>query len=346
MRTLLPGALVAVAILAPATPASAAPATTVCTIADDRLDELSGMLATGDGYVVVNDGADLASHRRIFFLNSRCRVTRTVPYASRPRDTEDLARGAGGTVWVADIGDNGRNRGTVALWKLAPGAGRATLHRLTYPDGPHDAEALLVTAGGSPIVVTKDARLYTAAAPGTATTRLTAAGEVSLPSSTTSNPFSFLGRAAVTGAAASPDGRHVVLRTYADAFEFDVPGGDVVAALTGGTPRPIPLPDEPQGESVTYSADGRSLLTVSEGVRPRILRYPLPDRPSPTATAAATPSRQTPSPETPSPGGATPRAGESQAGPPRYLLVVAGGVAALAAGLAVALAVIRSRRRS
>lgn len=105
-------------------PAHAA-AATVCRVRDGRLTEISGMAATDSGFVMVNDGADEASRRRIFFLDPRCAVVRTVAYPSRPRDTEDLAVGADGTVWVADIGDNDRTRSTVALWKLAPGpAGR------------------------------------------------------------------------------------------------------------------------------------------------------------------------------------------------------------------------------
>ena len=90
----------------------------------------------------------------------------------------------------------------------------------------------------------------------------------------------------ITGAASAPDGRRVVLRSYADAFEYDVPDGDVVRALTTGTPRITPLPDEPQGESITYSRDGRSLLTVSEAAgqpsgtpRPSCATRPRPPRP-------------------------------------------------------------------
>ncbi|MEV1147949.1 hypothetical protein, partial [Micromonospora sp. NPDC049799] len=248
------------------------------------LTEISGMVATDDGFVVVNDGVDDSDGRRIFFLDSECSVVRSVPYPSRPRDTEDLAVGADGTVWVADIGDNGRSRTTIAVWKLPPGAERPVLYRMAYPDGPHDAEALLVTGDGRPLIVTKySAALYAPTAalrPGT-TVPLARVGQVRLPASTTSNPFAGVGRTAVTGAATAPDGRRVVLRTYADAFEFDVVGGDVVGALTSGVPRVTALPDEPQGESITYSRDGRSLLTVSEtanqpaGTRPGILRYPL-----------------------------------------------------------------------
>ena len=269
--------------------APAAPAVTVCRVQDKRLTELSGLAATDDGYVTVDDGADEASHRKIFYLDRTCAVVRTVSYPSRPRDTEDLALAADGTLWVGDIGDNGLNRTTIALWRLAPGANKPELNRLSYPDGPHNAEALLLTAAGMPVVVTKTvgtAEVYVPATPVTPgrTTPLRRAGTVGLPVTGTSNPFSLAGRLLITGGAVSPDGRRAVLRTYADAFEFDVTGDDVVGALTAGTPRAIPLPDEPQGESVAYTPDGTALLTISEGKDPDLLRYALPDPPSPSAT--------------------------------------------------------------
>ncbi|MEU4470583.1 hypothetical protein [Micromonospora sp. NPDC023888] len=307
------GAAVAAVLAAVLTPAvlprasaaagAAAAGTPVCQVRDDRLRELSGMVATDDGYVVVNDGADDEARRRIFFLDKRCAVVRAVAFPSRPRDTEDLAIGRDGTVWVADIGDNDHSRPTIAVWRLAPGSDEPVLHRMTYPDRPHDAEALLLDASDRPLVITKGGSgtvfLYapTAALRPGATTPLASVGQVTLPTTSTSNPFSFLGRGVITGAASAPDGHRVVLRSYADAFEYDVPDGDVVRALTTGTPRITPLPDEPQGESVTYSRDGRSLLTVSEsadqpaGTWPTILRYPATDGPAtaarPTGSAAS-----------------------------------------------------------
>ncbi|MEH0974336.1 hypothetical protein V6U77_24705 [Micromonospora sp. CPCC 205546] len=337
--TAAPGAAVAQPSPAPVA------GTPVCEVRGGRLSEISGMVATDDGYVMVNDGAEDEARRRIFFLDDRCSVVRTVSFPSRPRDTEDLAVGADGTVWVADTGDNDRSRQTIAVWKLPPGADRPVLHRMAYPDGPHDAEAMLVTGDGRPVVVTKySATLYApdaAPRPGT-TAPLVKVGQVRLPASTTSNPYGMLGRTAVTGAATAPDGRRVVLRTYADAYEFDVADGDVVAALTGGTPRIVALPDEPQGESVTYSRDGRSLLTVSEtadqppGTTPTVLRYPLPASPaSPTSPAA---------PE------ATARAAGDGTGPSgavRTYLVAAGalGLVLIAVGLVALGRARRSRTR-
>ncbi|MFI0793424.1 hypothetical protein ACH4OY_12100 [Micromonospora rubida] len=330
----------------PPTVLSPSAGTPVCQVRDGRLNEISGMAATGDGFVMVNDSADEETRRRIFFLDADCAVVRTVRYPSRPRDTEDLGVGADGTVWVADVGDNDRSRRTVALWRLRPGGKRPVLYRLAYPDGPHDAEALLVAGDGRPLIVAKQgggAGLYRPAAalrPG-ATVPLARVGQVRLPSTRTRNPFFFVGRGVVTGGATAPDGRRVVLRTYADAFEFDVAGGDLVAALTTGTPRIVPLPDEPQGESVTYSRDGRSLLTVSEtadqppGTRPTILRYALAPAP-----ASARP-RTDPAPPA-LPGADAP--GRADRGGPTSAVV--GAAAAALALLALVLAMARGTGRA
>jgi hypothetical protein len=276
------------AAVAGGVPAAATPPSTVCTVTDPRLDEISGLARTADGFAVVDDSSTLSNHWRVFFLDNRCAVTRAVRYPSTPRDTEDMAQARDGTLWIGDIGDNSRSRQTVALWRLAKGGRSPVLFRLAYPDGAHDAEALVLSGDGTPVIVTKDlgtALLYQPAAAlrAGATVPLRKVGAFDLPSTGTSNPFSFPGRLVVTGGANAPDGSRVVLRTYADAFEFTVTGGDVVRAITTGRPRLVPLPDEPQGESIAYDRDGVSLLTVSEKAtvaQPLILRYPAPVPPS------------------------------------------------------------------
>jgi hypothetical protein len=333
-----------VALLVAAVLASPQP---VCRIVDDRLDEVSGLAATGSGYVVVNDGSDDPDHRRVFFLDKRCAVVRTVAYPSRPRDTEDLATAADGTVWVGDIGDNGESRTTIAYWKLAPGAKKPQLYRLAYPDGAHDAEALLLPPGGTPLVVTKSiagAAVYEPAGPLRAgqTTPLRRVGGVRVPLTGTSNPFGLPGRLVITGGAVSPDGRHVTLRTYADAFEFDAPGGDVVRAVTAGTPRTTPLPNEPQGESVAYTPDGSALLTVSEGGGP-VLRYPLgrsPAAPPADESAAPTPIASTAPKASP----AAPSAVAAPEAPSRSRIPI-GAVVAILIAAVVTLGVVLARRR-
>jgi hypothetical protein len=65
------------------------------------------------------------------------------------RDWEDMAR-SGGRVWLGDIGDNGRVRPELQLYSfpeprsLGVDSVRADVMTLRYPDGPHNAEAMVV----------------------------------------------------------------------------------------------------------------------------------------------------------------------------------------------------------
>ncbi|MEV6799164.1 hypothetical protein AB0M91_12585 [Micromonospora rifamycinica] len=271
----------AVAPVAVAPVAAAAAGKKKCTITDERLRELSGLVATKTGYIVINDGTLQESRKRVFFLDTKCKIAKEpVKYSGDgPFDTEDLALSPDGrTLWIADTGDNvtSRERRTrVAVWTMpVSGSKQPVLHRLSYPERkPHDAEALLVGADGLPLVITKvpsgKAEIYTPEAKldsggDTEPVPMKKVGEITLPKTTTDNPLNIIGRVAITGAARSPDGSRVVLRTYADAFEYDVSGDDIVAALTTGKPRVTPLAD-PFGEAIAYTPDGTGFVTVSDG---------------------------------------------------------------------------------
>ncbi|GLY21290.1 hypothetical protein [Micromonospora sp. NBRC 101691] len=281
------------AVAAPAPDASNAPAAGEkrCSVTDERLRELSGLVATKSGYIVVNDSTDVDSHKRIFFLDAKCEVTKTVRYSGQgPLDPEDLALSPDGeTLWIADIGDNDQKRERVALWTMpVDGSEQPELHRVAYPERkPHDAEALLIGDDGKPLIITKTlsgkAQIFTPTAAlkknNAEPVPMQKLGEIGLPKTNTPNVFHGPGRIAITGAARSPDGSRVVLRTYADAFEYDVTGGDIVAALTKGEPRVTPLAD-PFGEAISYTPDGKLFVTVSdvgqlgEEAKVDILAYP------------------------------------------------------------------------
>ncbi|MFG1651299.1 hypothetical protein ACGFIE_15345 [Micromonospora sp. NPDC049275] len=277
-------ALAGAAVAAPAPGSSQPPAATPgkkrCTVADERLRELSGLVATKSGYIVINDGTEVEARKRVFFLDSKCKVAKDpIRYSGQgPFDTEDLAVSPrGDTLWIGDIGDNTTSkerRSRIAVWTMPiNGSSQPVLHRLSYPENkPHDAEALLVGADGLPLVITKvasgNSEIFTPTAKlrngDTAPVPMKKVGEIKLPKTTTENPLSVYGRSAVTGAARSPDGSRVVVRTYADAFEYDVTGGDIVGALTTGKPRVTPLAD-PFGEAISYTSDGKTFVTVSDG---------------------------------------------------------------------------------
>ena len=102
--------------------------------------------------LAVNDGGDQVA---VHLLDASCQVVDVHTAAVDPYDPEDMALGADGTVWLADTGDNNVNRPTVALLALRTD-GTTSVYRLSYPDAPHDAEALLLAPDGTPYLVTKE----------------------------------------------------------------------------------------------------------------------------------------------------------------------------------------------
>jgi hypothetical protein len=259
-------------LLLMAAPAAADPVpapTPTCAIADPRMAELSGLVADGEHWYAINDGGTAAT---VYVLGKDCQVQDVITGPADPYDVEDLARAADGTFWLSDTGDNDEDRETIALISLTP-SGESAVHRLTYPDGKHDAEALLLDGAGVPYVVTKNplgtADVYRPAGPlaSPGPTPLEHVATVRLTSTDTpGGPVpGLVGSVTVTGAATSADGTALALRTYTDVYLFPVRNGDLVAALAEKPVR-VPLPNEAQGEAIAFQPDG-SLVSASEAAR-------------------------------------------------------------------------------
>jgi len=187
-----------------------------------------------------------------------------------PFDPEALAPGSAAdgspALFLGDIGDNRLVRPDVSVFRfdepdtLQDQTVPATWYRFTYPDGPHDAEALLVDPrSGRLLVATKgfsDAGLYRAPSDlvtaDEGTNRLVRVAGVP---------------ALVTDGAYLPDGRFA-LRTYSTLHLYDRPGQQVAVDQ---------LPGQPQGESL--AVDGDRLLVGSEGERSAVyaVEVPRPD---------------------------------------------------------------------
>jgi hypothetical protein len=286
--------------------------TVLCRITDSRIDESSGVavgLRSPGILFTHNDSGDSA---RYFAIDRSCRLLATVNVQGATAvDWEDIARGPGANgkpaVFLGDIGDNNANRSSVTVYEVpepsvnieqtgAVISERAVAHRFTYEDGPHNAETLLVEPKtGRIIVVTKaddgDSGVYVAQGAVLHKAGTIDFTHISTGVPLTRSPIAVLGGDLATGGDVAPDGSRVVVRTYAQAFEWTVSGGDVVAALMGA-PQPIELPDEQQGEAIAYTRDGKDLVTTSEGkgapldLEPAQVAAPAPPTPStgPTAT--------------------------------------------------------------
>lgn len=343
----------------PALPPGAPPPQDRCAVTDPELAELSGMVVAGDAdgarvVALADGGRRIALQELAGALAGDCAITDTRVVGIDPYDAEDLARGPGGALWVADTGDNEERRETVAVI-VVPAKGRPVLHRLSYPDGPHDAEALLVDPTGRPVIVTKDvggAGVYRTAEPpgGAGPTPLELLGRLSLPESDTSGgPLGSFGSRLVTGAAASADGKVVALRSYTDAWLYPAPDGDPATALTENpAPVRVPLPDEPQGEAIAFTVDG-TLVSGSEtrGGRRGVIRT------VPGAAALATAANGSSPAAEPAPPAGAPATGGTPAGAPgtagalpQWLPAATGGaVAVVLLMLAIVAMTLRARRR-
>ena len=262
------------------------PPTRITTIKNESVSESSGLVASRTlpgAYWTHNDSGDGPF---IYAFNSRGESLAVfrVPGAGA-RDWEDIASGPGpqnnrSYLYIGDIGDNSAKRSEIVVYRIPePDLKTANKNsskarplttenaeaiRLTYPDGKHDAEALLVhPSTGNLYIVTKvvfvNPVVYEAQAPfNTAKPiMMKRIGEVRVPS---------LFGGAITGGSISPDGRRVALCDYFQGYEMVLPASsrnfnDIWKQTMTG----FDLGKRKQGESITYRLDGNALLATSEG---------------------------------------------------------------------------------
>ena len=332
-RRVVAGAMLAAAVASGSqAPAAAQPADgeqrVLLRIRDERITESSGLSASRRHHGVVWTHNDSGDEARVYGVGPDGRVVAVLRLAGLvPRDWEAMAPGRGpgqGTapsLWIGDIGDNSATRTNGILVhhvdepaELRAQKATATSYRLRYPDGPRDAEALLVhPVTGRLLVVTKGlvgGALYEAPE------RL----DASAP-----NVLRCVGEAppVVTDGAYLPDGR-LVLRTYTRAYLY---AG--VDDLEGS----FALPEQEQGESVAAGFTPGTALVGSEGTRSEVWEVGVRVEPD---TSSLT---ESPSPERIARASAPGRSEDPGRGP---RLVIA---SALLAG-AVGVAAVRRRRRS
>lgn len=255
-------------------------------IEDTEAVELSGLVASRTRRGILWAHNDSGDRPRLFALTTRARVLGSFEVTgAQAQDWEDIATGpapgsagGGAVLYPADIGDNDARRDAVVVYRVpepdpsSGGGATAPAGALTlrYPDGPHDAEALLVDPRRARLaIVTKsldgEAGVYTTSIPTALPARRTLrrAGAVALG---LANP--------VTAGDVSADGSIVVLRSYSRLFAWNRAPGESLARTLRRSPcaSPTALTD-PQGEAVALVRAGRVALTVSEGSRPALRRY-------------------------------------------------------------------------
>ena len=197
------------------------------------------------------------------------------------RDWEDMAsRKLEGTsyLYVGDIGDNLEDQKTVRIYRFREPAAKddATIsgfekYTVSFPDGPKNAETLMVGPKGDIYIVTKNSKgnsgVYKLPKPeGTGNYKLKKVADIKIEGG---NSYSLQ----ITGGDMSPDGTRVVLRTYFSVLLFEVQDIKDIAARK---PTSLPVPLERQGEAICFDVDKDRLLTTSEGSPCRVSTISLP----------------------------------------------------------------------
>ncbi|CAL9480687.1 hypothetical protein [Streptomyces sp. enrichment culture] len=233
------------------------------TIEDSRITESSGLAAshTHKGVYWTHNDSDDGPY--VYAVDGRTgkTVARVTMRGIDPRDVEAISIGPDGDIYVGDIGDNLDGTWN-EVWiyrfpepKRLDGDVTVTPTRYTvrYADGPRNAESLMVHP--------KTGRVYIASknAQGKA-------GVYAGPKELTPGAVNTFSRVSgidfeATDGAFSPDGSRLVLRGYFSGYAY---------RWRDGKPEKIsslPVPLQRQGESVTFTPDGRTLMFGSEGVR-------------------------------------------------------------------------------
>jgi hypothetical protein len=260
------------------------------TMDDPRITESSGLARSlqHEGiWWTTNDSSDSA---RIFAVNDQGEVEATLTFGAEPRDVEAVSVGTDGNIYVADIGDNLGDQDQVTVYvlkepdDLSDQQVKYRAYDFAYPDGPHNAEALLVEPKTDRLfIVTKEGKngaIYSLPK-----------GEQ--PSRREVNRLSRMGTAPaiVTDGTFTPDGKWMILRDPTAMSVWSWPGAKTKLSAQ--------LPLQPLGESIAMGPDDKSVLIGSEGESSSVYQVTIPTK------KAAPQATETPKPQSASGSGAT-----------------------------------------
>jgi hypothetical protein len=252
-----------------------------------KLRETSGIAASrqnADILWVHNDG----SAPLLYAVKMSGKLAALVGFPVEIEDFEDIAIGPGPRVgvdylYIGDIGDNTSARKEIRVVRFEEPqvaharAGQieveeAETFRLTYPDEAHNAEALFVDPVSHDLfIVAKES--------GKATVYTCRASRLQDKAVTGLEHVATLKIDKVSGAAISRDGSHIILRREDKGWLWNRAHNQSVSEAMQSLPQVIPVRGDNQGrngEAVSFSPEGQSYFTVSEGKEPVICEFQLP----------------------------------------------------------------------
>ena len=232
------------------------------------IDEASGIADSkaNPGYLWVEQ--DSGNPNDIALLSQTGQLLKKINIRSAVnRDWEDITSGNGPTsgtnyLYIAETGDNNKAYSDYSIIRFPePSASIDTVTtwdelKFTYPDGSHDAEAILVDNNSKDIyIITKTdiaSRIY----------------KLSYPQSTSSvSTVTYLGSlsfSGVTSAASSVAGDELLIKTYTSLSYWKRNKNESIEDALKREPVTLNYQVEPQGEAVCFKNDNSGFYTLSE----------------------------------------------------------------------------------
>lgn len=274
-------------------------------VSTSQVDECSGLAASklnDDLYWVNNDsgaGPVLYGIRKNGQHVARLRVS-----GAGANDWEDIAIGPGPTkgksyIYVADVGDNYRKRGTVQIYrmeepKVERGRNRnddirvsAVRFDVTYPNNmKYDCESIFIDKGKGARKAGTEGRVYLITkGDNRASDPQWRGGDVfyvDLPRESASLSWQAtstrLNLVLATGADITPRGNLIAVRTYGEIQIWPRPCEWSVEEALSKQPCGVASKNEQQGEAIAFGKDGDHYITVSEGKYPKVWYFGMTQR--------------------------------------------------------------------
>lgn len=244
-------------------------------LARTDLLEISGVAAsrTNPGILYIHN--DSGNPNQVYLTNGNGDNQGTLTLTPvGNRDWEDIAVGPGPVpgknyVYVGDIGDNDSKYPSVLIYRFPePDLTGKTLPvtmnidsldiiELKYPDGPRNAETLMVDP------LTKD--IYIASKESNISKIYVARYPQSTKAPTVMTPVVQVYMDKATAGDISPDGTEILLRSNQLIWYWKLPAGTSVSAGLLTAPQVAPYANnEPQGEGICFAADDSGYYTDTE----------------------------------------------------------------------------------
>jgi hypothetical protein len=267
---------------------------TIGRLENKQMDEISGIAASAinpDIFYIHNDSGDTS---RFFAINAEGKLKATYYFKGMAggrfgvTDCEDIAVGPGPVknksyVYLGDIGDNGGNHKNIAIYRInepvlsakdSVSNVKSSVLYLKYPDGPRDAETLMVDPLEKLLYIVS--KRQDSVAVYTAPLKFTDGDTVTL---TRQCKLHFKGLPLmrwITAGDISADGSQILLKSYANVYYWKREAGEPIWKAMQRKPEELPYEQEHQGEAIGFTHDGKAYLTTSEGVYAPIYKYSLP----------------------------------------------------------------------